>query len=41
VERVDGRVEAENAAGGGARFVITLPAASARKSQPIAGKHDA
>ena len=25
VERVDGRIEAENGAGGGARFVITLP----------------
>ncbi|WP_395449658.1 sensor histidine kinase [Aminobacter sp. UC22_36] len=41
VERVDGRIEAQNGEGGGARFVITLPAASARKSQPIAGTHDA
>ncbi|CAI2932763.1 putative Histidine kinase [Aminobacter niigataensis] len=41
VERVDGRIEAGNGAGGGARFVITLPRASARKSESIFGKHDA
>lgn len=41
VERVDGRIEAGNGAGGGARFVITLPHASARKSESIFGKHDA
>ncbi|WP_159091581.1 ATP-binding protein [Aminobacter sp. MSH1] len=41
VERVDGRIEAGNGASGGARFVITLPHASARKSESIFGKHDA
>ncbi|WAX96580.1 ATP-binding protein [Aminobacter sp. NyZ550] len=40
VERVDGRIEAGNAVGGGARFVITLPRASVGRSEAIAGKHD-
>jgi len=40
VERVDGRIEAGNAASGGARFVITLPRASVGRSEAIAGKHD-
>ena len=40
VERVDGRIEAGNAAGGGARFVITLPRASVGRSDAILGKHD-
>lgn len=38
VERVDGRIEAGNAAGGGARFVITLP--RARNAEAMSGRQD-
>lgn len=40
VERVDGRIEAGNAAAGGARFVITLPRASMRNAGAMSGRHD-
>lgn len=38
VERVDGRIEAGNTAGGGARFVITLP--RARNAEAMSGRQD-